>query len=167
MTLDHSSTAEDSAASAQAVPQSGLDTPDAETHKFVSFFVGENHYAISARAVLEVTARLMPTPLPDCPTSLLGVTPHRGDILAVVQPEGLDCTGGTGRRKTIILRPVGDGVEIPVAFTVDRIGEVVQFASADIRHTSGGDPIADFEGTFNGNSIRIIDPTRIAGLVAP
>jgi chemotaxis signal transduction protein len=140
--------------------------PGDTTYKFVSFYLNDKHYALPARAVAEVTAHLTPTPLPDGPGSLLGIAPHRGDILAIVNTGISASSGDPAKRKALVLRPIGDKVELPIAFNVDRIGEMLQIRAQDLRHTSNNDPLGEFEGSVKGEPVLVIDPSRIADLLS-
>lgn len=164
MGLDYQPTADTFTASAP------FDTPpshpEAEvSHKFVSFYLDDKHYAVSARAVAEVTGHLIPTPLPDSPASVFGIAPHRGDILAIVDT-GVACrTTDADKRKAVVLRPSGDAVELPVAFNVDRIGEMLQIKAGEIKPTSIVDPLAEFEVTKPDGKVLIVEPSRILNLL--
>lgn len=136
------------------------------THKFVSFYLGEKHYALPARAVAEVTGHLTPTPLPDGPAPLSGIAPHRGDILAIVNTGAAAGSGDPGKRKAVVLRPIGDKVDLPVAFNVDRIGEMLQIRAEDLRHASIDDPLGEFEASVKGQPVLIVDPSRIINLLS-
>lgn len=143
------------------------DEPAGETtHKFVSFYLGERHYAMPARSVAEVTGHLTPTPLPDGPTPLAGIAPHRGDILAVIDTGIGTGSGDPAKRKAVVLRPLGDKVELPVAFNVDRIGEMLQIRTTDLRHATTQDPLGELEASVNGQSVLVVDPSRIVDLLS-
>jgi chemotaxis signal transduction protein len=151
------------AASGSTRPQGG---PTGETtFKFVSFYLGENHYALPARAVAEVTGYLTPTPLPDGPGPLSGIAPHRGDILAVVNTGIATGSGEPARRKAVILRPIGDRVELPVAINVDCIGEMLQIRAEDLRHSLSEDTLGEFEASVEGQTVLVVDPSRIVNLL--
>lgn len=142
-------------------------SPIAETtHKFVSFYLGEKHYAIPARAVAEVTGLLTPTPLPDGPEPLEGIAPHRGDILAVINTGVAIGSGDPAKRKAVVLRPVRDNAELPIAFNVDRIGEMLQIRAKDLRHASSDEVLGEFEATVKGEPVLVVDPSRIADLLS-
>lgn len=141
--------------------------PTGETiHKFVSFYLGERHYAMPAGAVAEVTGHLTPTPLPDGPEPLTGIAPHRGDILAVVNTGAPAGSGDPAKRKAVVLRPMGERVELPVAFNVDRIGEMLQIRAEDLRHASTEDPLGEFEASVNGQPVLVVDPSRLVELLS-
>ena len=166
MSLDNPPSADGTShgSSRNARPQDGL--PGHATYKFVSFYLNEKHYALPARAVAEVTAHLTPTPLPDGPASLLGIAPHRGDILAIVKTGISGGSADPAKRKAVVFRPIGEKVELPIAFNVDRIGEMLQIRAQDIRHTSTEDPLGEFEASVMGQPVLVVDPSRIADLLS-
>lgn len=136
------------------------------THKFVSFYLGEKHYALPARAVAEVTGYLTPTPLPDGPGPLSGIAPHRGDILAIVNTGAAAGSGDPAKRKAVVLRPIDDKIELPVAFNADRIGEMLQIRAEDLRHATSDDSLGEFEASVNGLPVLVVDPSRIVNLLS-
>ncbi|MEO5857473.1 MAG: chemotaxis protein CheW [Pyrinomonadaceae bacterium] len=136
------------------------------THKFVSFYLGETHYAVPARAVAEVTGHLTPTPLPDGPASLFGIAPYRGDILAIVDIGASPGSIDPAKRKAVVLRPIGDEVELPVAFNVDRIGEMLQVRAEDVRYTSSTDSFSEYQTSIQGKPVFLVDPSRIVDLLS-
>ena len=134
------------------------DRAGGKAHKFVSFFLDNTHYAIPAKDIAEVVTTLFPTPLPDSPPNLLGIAPHRGDILAVIRVR----SGPIAKNKAIILRPTGAS-EMPTAFNVDRVGEVLQIHTSDIYSTTSSDPHAELETMVEGRPVLIIEPARLVG----
>lgn len=138
-----------------------------QLHKFVSFYLGDTQYALPAKDVAEVTGHLTPTPLPDSPENLLGIASHRGDILGVVRV-GEEGSGRTAAKdKSVVLRPTGS-VEMPIAFNVDRLGELLHINTADIYSATSPDPHAEFETMMDGRPVFIIEPARlIESLVRP
>ena len=163
MALDHSPSAEGSDPdrnSSDPIPQASV------LHRFVTFYAGEIQYAIPATAVAEVTGHLSPIALPDSPRSLSGIAPHRGDILAIVDTgTSSSRVAEPAKRKTIILRPIGDKVELPVAFNVDRIGEILQIGASQIASSTVGDALAEFEVSGMDHKVLIVEPSRIVDLL--
>lgn len=166
MALDHSPSAEGSGPD----PDTSLSEPIPHAtvlHRFVTFYSGETQYAIPATAVAEVTGHLTPIGLPDSPISLSGIAPHRGDILAIVETgTSSGRVAEPAKRKTIILRPIGDNVELPVAFNVDRIGEILQIGASQITLSTAGDALAEFEVAGMDHPVLIVEPSRIVDLLA-
>lgn len=166
MALHTPPSAEGSANVSPLDAQTQIGTAADTTYKFVSFYLSEKHYAVPAKAVAEVTGHLTPTALPDGPGALAGIAPHRGDILAIVNTGVPSGPGDPSKRKAVVLRPIGDKVEFPIAFNVDRIGEMIQIRAADLRHASTDDPLSEFEASVNGQPVLVVDPSRIADLLS-
>ena len=145
-------------------PQSSL-LGSEKPHRFVTFYLGETQFAISADAVEEVTTPLTPTPLPDCPAPLSGIAHLRGEIVAVVDL-GHDPAGKGEKRRSVILRSFDPSQEMPVGFNVDRVGELLQINVAEIGHSEFDDSFAPFEALTGGRQVRIVEPSRIAALLA-
>ena len=144
------------------------DTPQESgvaAHKFVSFFLGEKQYALPAHAVAEVVGCLTPTRLPDAPPALLGIAPLRGDILAIVDTGTKTQPAQSLKRKTVVLRP-GQSVELPVAFNVDQLGEILKVSAEQIRSSSEIDPLAEFETTVGDKRVLLIEPIHIQNLLS-
>ena len=164
MALDHSTSVDGAPAVSEETTQIN-DDPELR-YRFVSFYLGEKHYCIPARAVAEVIGPLDPTPLPDSPRSLTGIAPHRGDILAVVDLGVRSNNSDPAKRKAVVLRPIGEKVELAVAFNVDRMGELLQVGAAELTSSRSGDPLAEFETPAEGGPVLVIEPIRIADLVS-
>jgi chemotaxis signal transduction protein len=97
---------------------------------------------------------------------LSGIAPHRGDILAIVNTGAAGGFGDPAKRKAVVLRPIGEKVELPVAFNVDRIGEMLQIRAEDLRHASSDDPLGEFEASVTGETVLVVDPSRIIDLLS-
>lgn len=135
------------------------------THKFVSFFLGEKHYAVPAHSVAEVVESLTPTRLPDAPPALMGIAPLRGDILAIVETGVKSAPLRNTKQKTVVLRP-NHSVDMPVAFNVDQLGQILKIGVNHIRSASEADPLAEFESTVDSERVLIIEPSRIQNLLS-
>lgn len=119
-----------------------------------------------AHSVGEVVGRLTPTRLPDSPHGLLGIAPLRGDILAIVDAGASAAPIEVSKQKAVVLRPQSSSVDVPIAFNVDRLGELLQIADDEIRLADDGDPLASFESNVDGRSVLIIEPARIQNLLS-
>jgi purine-binding chemotaxis protein CheW len=163
MTFDPHTAGEQPAAGPSALPELPGGT---SKHKFVSFFLGEKRYAIPAHAVCEVVGYITPTRLPDAPSALLGIAPLRGDILAVVDAGASRTTIPASKQKAVVLRPSNGTIELPIAFNVDRLGELLQIGRDEIRSLTHEDPLASFKSSFEGKSVLLIEPSRIQSLLS-
>jgi chemotaxis signal transduction protein len=164
MTFEPVPTAEEPAPAGS--PQNTSPAPGDGIHKFVSFFFGERQYAVPAHSVAEVVGHLTPTKLPDSTSALLGIAPLRGDIVAVVDPGTTrSSTVQHSKQKTVVLRP-SNSVELPVAFKVDRLGEILKIAVHQIRPSTVADPLAEFESTVDDKHVLLISASRIHDLLS-
>jgi len=145
-----------------AAPANAADQP----RRFVSFFLGDEQFALPAEAVEEVTVPLIPTPLPDGPPALSGIAHLRGEIVAVIDlGENPSAVSGE-KRRSVILRTLDSSIEMPIGFNVDRAGELVQIRVGEIDHSDSADSIAPFEALVSGRKIRILETSRISALLA-
>jgi purine-binding chemotaxis protein CheW len=136
-----------------------------QPRRFVSFFLGENQFALPAEAVEEVTIPLVPTPLPDGPPALSGIAHLRGEIVAVVDLGEKPAAVSGEKRRSVILRSLDRSIEMPIGFNVDRAGEIVQIRIEEIRYSDSADSIAPFEALVNGRKIRIVETSRLSALL--
>ena len=137
-------------------------------HKFVSFYLGGELYALHSSAVAEVTGPLSPTPLPDAPTALAGIAPLRGEIVAVIDLGLTPQTGSSDRerQKAIVLKAVDPDVEMPMAFNVDALGELVSIDLAAIKQSAEpAGRIAPFETTTTAGRVRVVAAARLTSFL--
>ena len=165
MTFDLLPTQDEQASAGSSPLQASPDSGDV-LHKFVSFFLGERQYALPANAVAEVVGHLTPTPLPDAPPALLGIAPLRGDILAVVNTATTPSPAQPSKKKAVVLRPGDRSVELPIAFNVDRLGEILKIGADQIRVSTQDDHLAAFESQIEDKLVLLIEPSRIQNLLS-
>ena len=140
------------------------------TEKFVSFKLGDVSYAVLAAAVAEVTHPLPLTPLPKRVPGVLGISPLRGEILGVLDIRRMvgnaTATSTDPKSKQIVLkRTCADAV--PMAFTVDRIGEVVQIDLTQVRPAGEGSEYLIGETEVDGRVVKIIGHSKLSGAAEP
>ena len=135
------------------------------TQKFVTFFIGDRHYALHSSAVSEVTSKLKSVPLPDSPETLIGIAPLRGEIVAVIDPGA--CPAQTtaisaDKQKTVVLKQFDPEGEMPIAFNVDRLGEFVSIDLESVKPLADdSEPLAALEASTPNGTIRIVEPSRL------
>lgn len=139
--------------------------PDPNSEKFVSFFLGNALYAVPAAAVAEVTHPLTVTGIPGAPDALTGIAPLRGEIVAVMDLKGYvgqDVSADGAKTKSVVLN-VNPNTDLPVAFTVDRMHEILAVSPGKIGTISNGTSAAvtRFAETQSG-TIHIIDPVLLS-----
>ena len=133
------------------------------SEKFVTFQLGENVYAVYAPAVAEVMHPLQVTLLPNAPACLLGIAPLRGDIVAVIDLRSLigepsSRTSGPKAKQLVLKRKSDDSV--PIAFVVDRLGEIVNLQITSLGRTDGMNDLIVGEASQDERRFRIIDHTK-------
>lgn len=140
------------------------------TEKFVSFKLGDGSYAVLAAAVAEVTHPLPLTPLPDLPPGMVGISPLRGEILAAVDlrlllGEGAAKSADPKAKQIVLKPPSGDAA--PIAFTVDRLGEIATIDLSAIRAVPVSSEFLIGEAGAHGRIIKVIDHSKLAAAVEP
>ena len=144
--------------------------PAPRTEKFVTFHLGEAVYAISAALVGEVSQILPLTPLPGARSCLLGLSPLRGEIVAKIDLRSLlgerPVSSGNPKAKEIILKRPAAG-STPVAFAVDRLGEIATLDIAQIRPLPGNSDFFIGEVKYNERSLRVVDHRRLFTSIEP
>jgi chemotaxis signal transduction protein len=135
-----------------------------EHERFVAFFIGPSLFGVPASEVAEVAHPVTVTPLPNAPSSLHGIAPLRGEVLAVVDLSGL--VGETSesampRPKFVVLNARSDG-DTQIAFPVDRMHEIVSLAPAAVTPAELGSGVLRGTGTGSFGKLSIIDTAVVA-----
>lgn len=138
--------------------------------KFVTFHLGEAIYAIQAAAVAEVSQILPLTPLPGGNPCMLGLSPLRGDVVAKIDLRAMFGEGptnsGNPKAKEIILKQPGAGIT-PVAFAVDRLGEIATLDVVQIRPTANNNELFFGEVTYNERPLKVVDYRKLLASIEP
>jgi chemotaxis signal transduction protein len=164
MEIDFGSAADQEIATSP-VPQSDAELAVA-AEKFITFEIGETAYAIVASAVLEVAHQLPVTTVPNSPAHLTGIAPLRDEVSAVVNLRGLlgeiASRDRNAKPRHIVLKKRG-GDSVPVAFLVDRLGEISQIEITSIHSEPDGSDMMIGAATLDGGrKLKIIDHRKIA-----
>ena len=151
-------------------PISASDThPATRPEKFVTFHLGEAVYAISASMVAEVSQILPLTPLPGAKKCMLGLSPLRGEIVAKIDLRSMlgerPVNSGNPKAKEIILKRPAAGAT-PVAFAVDRLGEIATLDIEQIRLLQGNDFFIG-EVRYNERSLKVVDHSKLLASIEP
>jgi purine-binding chemotaxis protein CheW len=134
--------------------------------RFVTFYYGNNLYGIAAGEVAEVTRPLPITPLPNGPEFLSGISPLRGEIIAV-----LDLCGILGEpavktltaSKFIVLKS-RDNDSQP-GFRVDRVHELASLSQSEISIPSESDGILAGTADLGGQAIKLIRASALRSAI--
>jgi purine-binding chemotaxis protein CheW len=139
---------------------------DPNSEKFVSFVLGSALYAVPAASVAEVTHPLTVTGIPGAHDSFLGVAPLRGEIVAVVDLKGYvgqDVSSAGAKTKSVVLNADRDAGDLPVAFAVDHMHEILAVSPAKIgRIQNAASPAVNRFAETESGSIHIIDPIMLS-----
>ena len=155
-----------------STPQISADEsrPSIHLEKFVTFQLGETFYAIQAVIVAEVSQPLPLTPLPGARPCLLGVSPLRGEIIANVDLRAMlgekPARPANPKSKEIVLKRASPGAT-PIAFAVDRLGEIASVDIADIRLTQNGTDLLIGEVSSETRCLKVVDHRKILGSIEP
>lgn len=137
--------------------------------KFVSFNLGDNLYAIHAPSVAEVSHPLTVTPLPGSAAELRGISTLRGGILAMVDIKWLvDETSQNSlpKAKTLVLKSINKE-DTPIAFDVDKLGEIVALPVNELRPVKGKtDKFLFGESAAKGARYLVVDHTKLLSALA-
>ncbi|WP_298675650.1 chemotaxis protein CheW [uncultured Sphingomonas sp.] len=121
----------------------------AADRKIVTFSLGERTFGIDMGAVIEIREWEAPTPLPNVPGYIKGVTNLRGNVVPVVGlAERLGWAASEIHPRSCILVVSIAGRQ--AGFLVDEVNEIVAIAAADVQ------PAPETE---------TLEPSMIAGLV--
>lgn len=105
--------------------------PDIEGGKFLTFFLGDEEYAIEILKVQEIIGLMTITPVPKMPPYIRGVLNLRGKIVPVMNLRtrfGLDEIEDTDETCIIVIQ----NKEYLMGVLVDKVSEVVDIESAEI-----------------------------------
>ena len=151
---------------AQAAPSQIPPRPE----RFVTFQLGEAHYAIQAAMVAEVSEILPLTPLPGAPAALLGISPLRGEIVANVDLRGMlgekPQKSTNPKAKEVVLSRTAPGAT-PLVFAVDRLGEIVTIDISKIESTQDRSDALIGEVAYDNRSLKVIDHRKVLATIDP
>ncbi|GAA5522474.1 chemotaxis protein CheW [Aliifodinibius salicampi] len=105
--------------------------PDIEGGKFLTFFLGDEEYAIEILKVQEIIGLMSITPVPKMPPYIRGVLNLRGKIVPVMNLRtrfGLEEVEDTDETCIIVIQ----NKEYLMGILVDKVSEVVDIESAEI-----------------------------------
>ena len=91
-------------------------------------FTGSRRFGVFVDEIEAITDWRTPTPLPHTPKSVLGVVCIHGRMLTVIDVAALLSAADATTKKLVAIR--GDE---QLAFAVDRVGEAIEIAAADVK----------------------------------
>ena len=166
------------AGNAMSPPTAGVPSPipadenqtAVRPEKFVTFQLGEATYAIRAAAVAEVSQPLPLTPLPGTKPHMRGISPLRGEVVAKIDLRDMlgekPTSSGNPKAKEIVLKRHAASAA-PVAFAVDRLGEIATLDIDQIRPTEYTNGPFIGEVRSNERSLKIVDHRTLIASIEP
>ncbi len=164
MTLDEQAgSTHEEPTSAEHEPASGRSTADDNAgQRFVTFDVGKGFYCLPAEEVAEVSHPLPITKLPRMEGPVSGISPLRGEILAVIDLRrllGEERTSKSSKTKFVVLRSSPPACQ--VALPVDRIRDVALITPEKIAECSTGPSVVSAVSEGGSRKLNILDAARI------
>ncbi len=109
----------------------------AQTAKYLSFFLGEEEYALGILSVREIIGLIDITPLPQTPDYVKGVINLRGKIIPVIELRakfGLDSVDYTEQTCVIVVEVGNESTDqhFEIGIIVDSVREVLDIAGNQI-----------------------------------
>ncbi len=135
--------------------------------KFIVFDLGGKLFAVSSEQVAEVIHPPTVTPLPNVPEWLFGIANLRGEIISVVDLRQILTKENSviaPKSKCVIARSSGSNTSI--AFTVDKLSELITLSKEEIRN-AGKDksPYIFGEAAYRSNTLQLIDLEKISAFL--
>lgn len=137
-------------------------SPPGSSIRFVTFYFGDDLYCLAADEVTEVTHPLPVSPLPHGPEFLSGISPLRGEIVAVIDVGrmlGRILVTSPARSKCVVLRRSEN--ETQAAFKVDKMHELVTLNPEEMIADAEMGSIVLGTADLGGQMIKIISPAAI------
>ena len=146
-----------------AVASSGQPVPAVAEERFISFRLGNDHFAIPSADVAEVAHHQPVTPLPGMPGWLFGLVNLRGELVVAINLGsvfGFEASGQGSAARLVVLKSVDSNP--PLAFPVNAAADVFTAAAGSVG--PAGHP---FIGTVQrlGESVKLIDAGSIISLL--
>ena len=132
--------------------------------KFIVFVLGNELFAVSTAQVIEVTHPLAVTPLPNIADWVLGISNLRGEIITAIDLQkvlGEKNPKFAPKSKWIIARSTNS--PNPVAFTVDKLSEMITLTNSDIKKTEPGKSAFIFgSATHKSADLHLLDLEKLS-----
>ena len=144
------------------------EAPAAENlEKFVAFFIGTGIFCILSSVVHEVVHPLPIAPLPNAPSSILGIAAYRGDAVAVINIQAVlrvEPAAEKRKAKLVVLR--AEAKDTQFAIPVDSMHELIS-APFDSAYPDPASPVAGLTKLLHhSNSVfKLIDHVTLFELL--
>jgi len=114
-----------------AAPRGGTAVPPEEKREYLTFWIGDEEYAVAIACVREILKAPAITEVPRAPAPILGVILVRGEVIPVHDPRrrlGLP-PGAPPKGSRVVICDAGEG---PVGLLVDAVSQVVRLPPSAI-----------------------------------
>lgn len=150
--------------------EAGRQSDSSGSIRLVTFVFNDNLYGIAVEEVAEVTYPLPISPLPNSPEHLCGISPLRGELVAVIDlrrllGETAPTAQMSARPKFIILRSYENNMQM--AFQVDRVCEIASAGEIieNIDHRPGF--IVSVSAMIGDRTAKIISSGDLSAFFSP
>jgi len=137
--------------------------PPSIGEKYLVFFLDDEFYAVPSQKVVEVAPTIPVTVLQNAPEWLLGIANLRGEVISVVSLPALlekKILKPAPKPKFIILR--SSACESGVAFTADRISEIVSVPDEEINFNDAAESLPVFaRAVHKSQTLNLIDTEKL------
>lgn len=139
-------------------------------NQFLSFYIGEEEYAVEVLLVQEIIRYNKPTRIPNAPSVVAGVINFRGKVIPIIEMrEKFQLPSRDYDAFTIIIVLQVDGKTM--GMLVDSVSDVLSFADGQVQEADE-DLSTDVNTDFirglgkmeNGRLIQILDPVRLLAM---
>jgi len=136
------------------------------THKFVSFKLGEQEFCVDIMTVREIRGWTKPTPIPHAPNYVCGVINLRGTVLPIIDFSarlGMDKVDANEGHVTIVMQ-INDQI---LGIIVDAVSDILSIDESSIQPTpdvGSSKAAASFKGVvaLENRMIRLVDPESLS-----
>lgn len=131
--------------------------------KFIVFLLGDELFGVSSAQVAEVTHPLPVTPLPNAAGWLTGIANLRSEIIPLIDLPvilGKSDSNLTPKSKWVVAH--SEKAASSIAFTVDKLSELVTLAENEItKAKTGGESFIYAHAAHKGNVLQLIDLEKL------
>lgn len=143
---------------------SGINAEQQPGEKFIVFFLGDKLFGVSSAQVAEVTHPLTVTPLPNAAGWLSGIANLRGEVITVIDLQKILENFNSAlmpKSKFVVARWSKSAPSI--AFTVDKLSELVTLSKDEITPVENGERDYMFgSAVYKANTLQLIDLKKLA-----
>lgn len=130
--------------------------------KYLVFYLNDEIFAVSAKQVSEIIHLPAIAPLPKVPDWLLGIINLRGEMISVVDlPKLLKKKQFTLSSKTKLVVLRSERSCSSIAFTTDKLGEIISLTDREIRYKEENAPEVLGQSSYKSNPLNLLDAEKL------